>query len=212
MEFETDYNNILERIDNFNPTKYGGTRNFINGEVTYLSPYISRGLISTKFVCQKIAAKYPKAITGKFVYELLWRDYFQRLLQQHPNIATTPLKIPKNYEAIDGIPDAILTATTTITAIDDAIKQFYETGYMHNHVRMYVAGTCCNLAKYDFKQPANWMYYYLLDADIASNYCSWQWVSGLLNSRNYFANQENINRYCFTEQTGTFLDRLRIQG
>ena len=47
--FPTSYAEILQRIRNIDPIKYGTTRNYINGSVTYLSPYISRGIISTKF-------------------------------------------------------------------------------------------------------------------------------------------------------------------
>ena len=50
------------------------------------------------------------------------------------------------------------------------------------------------------------MYYYLLDADWASNSLSWQWVAGSNSNKKYFANQQNINKYCFTNQTDTFLD------
>jgi deoxyribodipyrimidine photo-lyase len=54
--------------------------------------------------------------------------------------------------------------------------------------------------------PADWLYYQLLDADFASNTLSWQWVSGAFNQKIYYANQENINKYCQTTQNGTFLD------
>ena len=50
------------------------------------------------------------------------------------------------------------------------------------------------------------MYYYLLDGDWASNALSWQWVCGAKSNKLYFANQENINKYCNTSQEGTFLD------
>jgi deoxyribodipyrimidine photo-lyase len=51
------------------------------------------------------------------------------------------------------------------------------------------------------------MYYHLLDADWASNACSWQWVVGSFSSKKYYANQENINNYSGTKQRGTYLDR-----
>jgi deoxyribodipyrimidine photo-lyase len=72
---------------------------------------------------------------------------------------------------------------------------------------MYVASAACNIAKAHWLQPSKWMYYHLLDGDLASNSLSWQWVAGSFSSKKYFCNQENINRYCYTQQTGTFLDR-----
>jgi deoxyribodipyrimidine photo-lyase len=51
------------------------------------------------------------------------------------------------------------------------------------------------------------MYYHLIDGDWASNACSWQWVAGANSNKKYYANQENINKYCYTNQRDTFLDK-----
>ncbi len=48
--FPTDYESILKRIDEIDPIKYARSRNFIDGDVTYLSPYISRGVISVNMI------------------------------------------------------------------------------------------------------------------------------------------------------------------
>ena len=71
---------------------------------------------------------------------------------------------------------------------------------------MYVAATVCNIGKSHWKIPAKWMYYHLLDADWASNALSWQWTAGAFSTKKYYASQENINKYCGTNQRGTFLD------
>jgi deoxyribodipyrimidine photo-lyase len=71
---------------------------------------------------------------------------------------------------------------------------------------MYIASIVCNVAKSHWKIPSQWMYYHLLDGDLASNICSWQWVAGSFSSKKYYANQENINRYLYSNQTETFLD------
>ena len=83
---------ILEAVEQFDDRKYAGTRNFIDGGVSRFSPYISRGVISTKDVFEALVKKNPKAIRGKFVQELLWRDYFQRLLQARPELAEVPVQ------------------------------------------------------------------------------------------------------------------------
>lgn len=54
IEFVTDYNLILEKVQQVNPVQYAKTRNYIDGAVTYLSPYISRGVISVKQVLQSV--------------------------------------------------------------------------------------------------------------------------------------------------------------
>ena len=80
--FATDYTTILGRIDAIDPMKYGRTRNFVDGDVSYLSPYISRGVISTKQVLDHVMLKgYKIPQIESFVKELCWRDYFQRVGQ-----------------------------------------------------------------------------------------------------------------------------------
>ena len=79
--FPTKYEEILDRIDAIDPVSYGRTRNFVDGDITFLSPYISRGVISTRFVAEKVLAKgYAPGQIIKFLQELAWRDYWQNQL------------------------------------------------------------------------------------------------------------------------------------
>jgi len=207
LKFTTDYKTILEKLDEVDPLKYGKTRNFVNGAVTYLSPYISRGVISTKQVLLHILAKgYKMQQIESFVKELCWRDYFQRV-GQHKNL-NQDIKQAQESVLHYEIPVEIVNANTGIIGIDNAIQQLCSMGYMHNHCRMYTASVVCNIAKSHWLRPAQWMYYYLLDGDWASNACSWQWVAGANSSKKYYANQENINKYTNTNETATFLDSL----
>ena len=80
------------------------------------------------------------------------------------------------------------------------------TGYMHNHMRMYVASICCNIAKSHWLNPSKWMYSNLLDGDLGSNQLSWQWIAGAFSNKKYYANQNNINKYFNSNQKNTFLD------
>lgn len=206
LVFPTDYNSIIQRVNTIEPFKYGKNRNYIDGDVTYLSPYISRGVISTKTVLKSVLNKGFKIFQiEQFIKELCWRDYFQRVAQ-HKNL-NQEIKQPQipilNYE----IPEAVLNATTEIEGIDIAIKKLYQSGYMHNHCRMYTASLVCNISKSHWYNPAQWMYYYLLDGDWASNVCSWQWVAGAKSNKKYYANQENINKYTYTNQKNTYLDK-----
>ena len=206
LKFATDHNSILEKLGQIDPLKYGRTRNYVDGAVTGLSPYISRGVISTKQVLESVLAKgYKIAQIESFVKELCWRDYFQRVAQvkdlkkEIKQAQTTVL----NHE----ISAQILNATTGIEGIDNAIKLLYQSGYMHNHCRMYTASLVCNVAGSHWYHPAQWMYYYLLDGDWASNACSWQWVAGANSNKKYYANQQNINKYTYSNQVNTYLDK-----
>ncbi len=204
--FASDYKTILQKIDQVNPVQYGKTRNYLNGAVTYLSPYISRGVISTKQVLNQMLVKgFELHQIEQFAKELCWRDYFQRVGQHkdlHKDIRQQQQRVSNNE-----LPIQVLNASIGIEGIDNAIQQLYDTGYMHNHCRMYTASLVCNIAQSHWYKPAQWMYYYLLDGDWASNYCSWQWVAGTNSSKKYYANQENINKFTATNQSNTYLDK-----
>jgi len=205
--FPTSYAEILQRIRNIDPIKYGATRNYINGSITHLSPYISRGIISTKFVLSEVLKRgYKPADIEKFIQELAWRDYWQQIWISKGDLINSDLKHSQTPISNTSIPIKIVEANTGIEAIDKSIEDFYKTGYLHNHLRMYIASIACNISQSHWKVPAQWMYYHLLDADWASNALSWQWVAGANANKKYVANQDNINKYCFTQQTDTFLD------
>ncbi|WP_298300826.1 FAD-binding domain-containing protein [Hydrotalea sp.] len=203
----TDYPSILQAIDVIEPIAYAQTRNYLNGKVTYLSPYLSRGVISTRQILQHlILQKFTFSEVKVLLQELAWRDYYQRIWQEKgAQINQNIFQLTRQFHT-NLLPTSILEATTGITVIDTAIQQMYQTGYMHNHCRMYTASMACNVAQTHWLIPAKWMYYYLMDGDWASNALSWQWVAGTFSSKQYVANQENMNRFTGTRQYHTFLD------
>lgn len=208
LSFPTEYEKVLERVNNIDPIKYARTRNFINGQITYLSPYITRGVISTKQVMDKIIEKqYPYPAIEKIIQELAWREFFQRVWQSKGLQIWDDLKQDQQEVVHHQMITSIQKANTGIESIDFAIDGLYEKGYMHNHSRMYLASIACNIGKTYWIESSKWMYYHLLDGDIASNNCSWQWVAGAFSSKKYYCNQENINKYTFSKQQNTFLDK-----
>lgn len=206
--FSTNYNQILKRIEEIDPVKYGKTRNYIDGSITKLSPYVSRGVISTRKIAQSVLSKgyHPNEIEG-FLRQLAWRDYFQRIWFQLGELIDSDIKQSQEDVVVDsGVPKSFIEQNTGIEAIDSAIKELVNYGYLHNHCRMYIASIVCNIGKYHWRSSAKWMYYHLLDADWGSNALSWQWVAGTNSSKKYYANQENINKYTHSKQFDTFLD------
>lgn len=207
IHFPTDYNSILQRIMEIDPGKYAKTRNFLNGAVTYLSPYISRGVISTRQVYESLKARgYTLYQMEKMVSELAWRDFFQRVWQAKGNAIFEDLRQPQSDVHTFNLPTALPEASTGIDAVDKGINTLYETGYMHNHLRMYTASIACNIANAHWKLPASWLYYHLFDGDLASNSLSWQWVAGAFSSKKYFCNQENISKYTGSNQKRSYLN------
>ena len=207
-KFPTDFVEILKKIDLIDPVKYASTRNFKNGNVSRLSPYISRGVISTRFVYDRLVEKgLNLKKCEKFIQELAWRDFWQQIWANKGELINKDLKRPQEDFIDKKIAKSLVDGTTKIYSVDKEIKNLYEFGYMHNHMRMYVASIATNISKSHWETPAKWMYYHLLDGDWASNSLSWQWVAGSNSNKKYYANQENINKYFNDVQSGTFLDK-----
>jgi deoxyribodipyrimidine photo-lyase len=206
----TDKQQILDYVETINSVEYEQTRNYLDGSVTKLSPYITAGLITLNEIKTRILIHNKKKDSLKLIQELAWRDYFASVRQAKGEQVFGDLKRPQ-FEKGKGreIPTSILTGTTRVIALDTAVHKLYDTGYLHNHERMWLASVICNVAGTDWLTGAKWMYYYLVDGDLNSNMLSWQWVAGTFSSKKYIANQDNINRYARTtyeSQKNTFLD------
>jgi deoxyribodipyrimidine photo-lyase len=207
MKFSTKREEIYAQIDRFDVEHYARSRNFITGGVSYLSPYLSRGFITVPQVVKRLKDRgIGLEQAEKFIQELAWREFYTRTWFQKGDGIFEDIRHPQEGIERFGIPRAVLSSKTGIQALDMYLATFSETGYLHNHLRMYLAATICNVAKYHWLEPAQWMYYHLLDGDLASNSLSWQWCAGTFSNKLYYANQENINRYTGSKQRGTFLD------
>lgn len=199
---------LSQKLEEIDPAKYAKTRNYVSDGVTELGPFISRGVIDTRWVWEHLLKKgYDFDVMYGFVQQLAWRDFFQRVWQQRGEGIN--LDIRRNQEGVEHelIPSAIANGATGIEGIDRGIGSLLNSGLMHNHIRMYTAFLSCNLGKSHWHLSAQWMYSHLLDGDWGSNALSWQWVAGTFSNKKYIANQENINRFTDTNQNGTYLDK-----
>ena len=198
-----DCNFLQQALQEIHPQRYSKSRNFTDGAVTRLSPFISRGVVSTREVWNAILDQSEKwENIQTLTQQLVWREHFQHAIQL-PDIAST---LAPMQGATLGLPKAIINAQTGIHSIDAALRQLYETGYIHNHQRLYIAALMVHHGNVSWQDGARWMHYHLLDADYASNTLSWQWVAGIGRDKKYVVNQDNINHYTKTTQKGTFWD------
>ena len=115
IEFPTSISEIHHRIQSINPIQYRATRNFGNGAITQLSPYISRGAISTSSIFEHLKTLNLQwfDIEG-LVQQLAWRDYFQNVWKVEKDGIFSDLKQPQENVESTGIPTAILKGETGI--------------------------------------------------------------------------------------------------
>ncbi len=199
------------RIAAVRPADYARSRNFINGAVTGLSPYITHGLVSLPQVLAGVLQKQALDVSHKFVFELGWRDYFRHVWQHRGAGILQSLHegvLPDEAYA-QQVHDDIRQARTGVPAIDCAIRTLYATGMVHNHARMWLASYVVHLRKVHWRVGADWLYAHLLDGDLASNHLSWQWVAGTGSNKPYLFNADNVARFAPAEwhSAGSVIDR-----
>ena len=198
------------RLAAVKPDQYARTRNALEGAVTGLSPYLTHGLLSLAEVYRFLNARSPLDAQHKLVFELGWRAYYRHVWAYwgdgiHQSLR--PGLLPDEVYS-QTMPNDITEARTGIPAIDMAVRSLYETGYIHNHARMWLASCVVHLRKVHWHVGAQWMLGHLLDGDLASNHLSWQWVAGTGSSKPYLFNAENVAKYTPTDwhSPGTVID------
>lgn len=208
--FEPTSEAAFARLAAVQPGAYARTRNALEGAVTRLSPYLTHGLLSLREVYDDVHARHTLDNKDKFVFELGWRDYYRHVwshLGDGIHESLHPGVLPEDAYSHD-MPADVLQACTGIPVIDLAVRELYETGYLHNHARMWLASYLIHLRKVHWHAGASWMMGYLLDGDLASNHLSWQWVAGTGSSKPYLFNAENVAKFAPApwHSSGTVLD------
>ncbi|MEO1163460.1 MAG: FAD-binding domain-containing protein [Chloroflexota bacterium] len=177
---------------------YKRTRNYLDGAVSRLSPYIRYGILSLAEVRDYALAEAGNG-AGKFVNELGWRDYWQRLYakmgddiwQDQENYKTGFLP----HEYADELPEDIAKGETGVALIDDIVNELRTTGYLHNRQRMYFAAYVVHWRNVKWQAGARFFLTHLLDGDPASNNLSWQWVSSTFSHKPYIFNLSNVRKF-----------------
>ena len=189
-----------EALREIDPVAYAKTRNFLDGNVTKLSAYIRHGVLSLGEIREYILKRVDNPNdANKLIQELAWRDYWQRLYvklgsriwQNQEEYKTGYL--PADYTA--KLPEDITTGTTGLVCIDSFSQELRTTGYLHNHIRMWLAAYIIHWRRVEWQAGAKWFLQHLLDGDPASNNMSWQWVASTFSHKPYFFNRENLQRY-----------------
>ncbi len=207
LEFEPTMAAAHARIDAIQPTTYARTRNYLDGAVTRLSPYLTHGFVQVPQVIDRLSQRCQSSPEDKIVFELAWREYFQHLWRHWGEDIFAARRPPPAASYSPHVPQDVLQGCTGVPVIDAAVRTLYRTGYLHNHARMWLASYLVHLRKTDWKAGAMWMYRHLLDGDLASNTLSWQWVAGTLTGKPYLFNAENVERYAPQwSSLGTVLD------
>ena len=179
----------LARLDSFltdRAERYGTRRDFpAESAGSELSPHLRWGEISPREVWHRALASGQDA--GTFLSELGWREFawhtaFHRTGDDLPGLHVRAMR--PEFEAFPWLtPEADELAAwqcgeTGFPLVDAGMRELWETGFMHNRVRMVTASFLTKNLLVDWRVGEAWFWDTLVDADPASNPFNWQWVAG----------------------------------
>jgi deoxyribodipyrimidine photo-lyase len=146
-----------------------------------LSPHVHFGEISPRRVWHAALATKPGKGRDVFLKELLWREFAIYLLWHHPELAETPLR-PEfaNFPWAENPAHlrAWQAGSTGYPIVDAGMRELWQTGWMHNRVRMITASFLVKHLLIPWQEGEKWFWDCLAEADLAANAASWQWVAG----------------------------------
>ncbi len=198
--FEPTHAAALKRLASVRPTQYARSRNALDGAVTGLSAYFTHGILTMAEAARTVHAAYPLSFDDKLVFEFAWREFFHHVWSRAADQGDAILRdmhgeLPWHGAYADAVPQDIREGRTGVAAIDNAVRILYGTGYLHNHLRMWLASYVVHVRKVHWRVGADWLYGHLLDGDLPSNHLSWQWVAATFSSKPYLFNAENVAKY-----------------
>jgi hypothetical protein len=213
MDFTPTRARANARLAEFCPAagrRYAETRNADDGpaaggrgNVSQLSPWLHAGLIGEAEVLEAVLGQHSPRAAEKFIAEVFWRIYFKGYLEQRPAIwadyakgVADALAATERNAGLRKAHAEAVEGRTGIEAFDVWAKELAQTGYLHNHARMWFASIWIFTLKLDWRLGADFFLRHLMDADAASNTLSWRWVAGLhTKGKHYLARADNIARY-----------------
>jgi deoxyribodipyrimidine photo-lyase len=180
---EENAEKILNNFINKSIENYAIDRDIPSIEGTSkLSPYLKFGQISVHKIMQKcLEIKNKKIGYRKYINEIGWREFCHSLLHNFPEMEKNNLRKDFNNFKWNKNEKLLLKWKKGLTGypiVDAGMRELYETGWMHNRVRMIVASFLVKHLRIHWMEGEKHFRNTLLDFNIANNVAGWQWVAG----------------------------------
>jgi deoxyribodipyrimidine photo-lyase len=208
------------RLDDFVRNGLAGYkegRNFpARQNVSRLSPHLHFGEISTNqawYAVRDVAdSGRLESDADNFLSELGWREFSHSLLYQFPELPRANLQAKFDGFPWADNPDHLAKwqrGQTGYPIVDAAMRELWQTGYMHNRLRMVVGSFLVKNLRLHWHHGEAWFWDCLVDADLANNSASWQWIAGCgADAAPYFRVFNPVTQGQKFDPDGTFTRRF----
>jgi deoxyribodipyrimidine photo-lyase len=212
----------LERLKAFTPLmgrRYAAQRNFDFGpedrsNISVLSAHVRHRLVLESELAQAALNAHGLQAAEKFIQEVCWRTYWKGWLELRPSRwseykseLSQALNVLSEDDALRRRYETACEGRTGLDCFDAWVSELMQTGYLHNHARMWFASIWIYTLELPWVLGADLFLRHLIDGDPASNTLSWRWVGGLQTAgKTYLARASNIEKYTggrFSPDAGT---------
>ena len=163
-------------------SSYKDGRNFpAKPYVSRLSPHLHFGEISPNQLWHAVRGMGHDRHIDHFCSELGWREFSYSQLYHNPKLPRKNLQTKfDNFPWVEnvGYLHAWKTGQTGVPMVDAGMRELWQTGYIHNRVRMIVGSFLVKNLRLHWHHGERWFWDTLVDADLANNSASWQWIAG----------------------------------
>ena len=200
----------LELLADFLPRAgrdYQNNRNLDRGRdghsfVSRLSPYVRHRILSEEELISNVLTSHSRSAAFKFIQEIFWRTYWKGWLEHRPVVWDRfEVEVQSEFAKLKQVPvknkifEQAIGGSTEIAIFNSWVNELKETGYLHNHARMWFASIWIFTLRLPWQLGADFFYNHLLDGDPASNTLGWRWVAGLQTAgKTYLATESNIRK------------------
>ena len=149
--------------------------------VSRISPHLHFGEISPRQLWHTIRNTSDDMNVDHFCSELGWREFSYSLLYYNPTLPKKNLQSKFDsfpWEEDNAALRAWQKGQTGVPMVDAGMRELWQTGYMHNRVRMIVGSFLVKNLRLHWHHGERWFWDTLVDADLANNSASWQWIAG----------------------------------
>ena len=183
---------------------YAAERNTDTGprerkNVSQLSPWVRTRMLPEWKIINNVLKQHSRSAAEKFIDEVCWRTYWKGWLQLRRGIwddYLNELNVQRNQWSHHDCYVSTINSQSGIECLDAWTRELIETGYLHNHARMWYASIWIHTLQLPWTLGAAFFLTHLLDGDPASNTLSWRWVAGLHTiGKTYLARPGNIRKY-----------------
>ena len=146
-----------------------------------LSPYLQWGQISAHEIYHAFSKNYNDTIETGYLRQLFWREFSYHLMFNEPHTPNKALRSEYEqfpWERNEEFLNAWKKGQTGFPIVDAGMRQLWQTGWMHNRVRMIVGSLLVKHMLQDWREGASWFWDTLVDGDLANNTMGWQWIGG----------------------------------